>query len=101
VYQGFDFGRGLTSNNTYANRNTRNTSLGLSAQMTLFEYGRAAQKRAAQFSLDAALADLENAKDDIGIAVARAYLQVLYSKGEQPNVMYIRLSAEWPQTRWP
>lgn len=78
--QGFDFGRGLTSNNTYANRNTRNTSLGLSAQMTLFEYGRAAQKRAAQFSLDAALADLENAKDDIGIAVARAYLQVLYSK---------------------
>lgn len=81
VNQGFDFGRGLTSNNTFANRsNTQNTSLGVNVQMTLFEYGRAAQKRAAQLNLDAALADLENAKDDIGIAVARAYLQVLYSK---------------------
>ncbi|MDO4462758.1 MAG: TolC family protein [Bacteroidia bacterium] len=78
--QGFDFGRGLTANNTYANRNTKNTSMGVSVQMTLFEYGRAAQKRAAQLDLNAALADLENAKDDIGIAVARAYLQVLYSK---------------------
>lgn len=80
VYQGFDFGRGLTSNNTYANKNTRNTNLGLNAQVTLFEYGRAAQKRAAEFNLNAAIADLENAKDNIGISVAKAYLQVLYAK---------------------
>lgn len=80
VYQGFDFGRGLTSNNTYANKNTRNTNFGVNAQVTLFEYGRAAQKRAAEFNLNAALADLENAKDNIGISVARAYLQVLYTK---------------------
>lgn len=80
VYQGFDFGRGLTSNNTYANRNTSNTNVGVNAQLTLFEYGRAAQKKSAEFNLYAALADLENAKDNVGIAVARAYLQVLYAK---------------------
>ena len=80
IGQSFNFGRSLTSYNTYANHNVQNTSFDVSAHMSLFEFGRAAQRREAQLNLDAAIADLENAKEDIGINVAQAYLQVLYAK---------------------
>lgn len=81
VGQNFDFGRGLTVNNTYENKNTRNTSFSVSANMTLFSGFRITRNMEMQkLNLEAATADLEAAKDNLGINVASAYLQVLCAK---------------------
>ena len=81
VYQNFDFGRGLTINNTYENKNTRNTSMGIQAQLTLFDgLQNVNNVRTSKLDLQAATEDLEAAKEDIGINVAQAYLQVLTAK---------------------
>ena len=79
--QNFDFGRGLTSDNTYTNRNTRSTSLGISANMTLFDgLQNVNGVRVAKLNLAAATEDLQAAKEDLGISVAQAYLTVLCDK---------------------
>ncbi len=81
VGQSFDFGRGLTINNTYENKNTRNTNFSVSANMTLFSGFRITRNIEMQrLNLEAATADLEAAKEDLGINVASAYLQVLCAK---------------------
>lgn len=81
VGQNFDFGRGLTVNNTYENKNTRNTSMGIQANMTLFEgFQTVNSVKVSQLNLDAAIANLDAAREDLGINVAQAYLQVLCAK---------------------
>lgn len=81
VGQNFDFGRGLTVNNTYENKNTRNTSMGILANMTLFEgFQTVNSVKVSQLNLDAAIANLDAAREDLGINVAQAYLQVLCAK---------------------
>lgn len=81
VNQNFDFGRGLTINNTYENKNTRNTSMGIQANMTLFDGLQTVNNvRESRLNLQAATEDLQAAKEDIGINVAQAYLQVLTSR---------------------
>lgn len=79
--QSFDFGRGLTVDNTYANRNTRNTSLGIQASVPLFEGFRTVNGvKVARLNLAAATEDLAAAKEDLGIGVAQAFLRVLSTK---------------------
>lgn len=79
--QNFDFGRGLTSDNTYTNRNTRSTSIGVSASLTLFDgLQNVNGVRVARLNLAAATEDLQAAKEDLGISVAQAYLTVLCAK---------------------
>lgn len=81
VGQRFDFGRGLTINNTYENKNTRNTSFAVTAQMTLFDGLQSVNGvKVSRLNLAAATEDLQAAKEDIGIQVAQAYLQVLSAK---------------------
>lgn len=76
--QSFDFGRGLTSDNTYSNRNTQSTGLNVSASMPLFTGFRIPQRKAqARLNLAAATADLEKLRNDLGIQVAQAYLEAL------------------------
>lgn len=79
--QNFSFGRGLTAQNTYENTNTTNTSFSLGADVTLFQ-GFAIKNGIEMGRLDlaAATADLEKARDDIRVAVAQAYVQILYNK---------------------
>lgn len=79
--ESLSFGRGLTSENTYAQTNTTSTGLSIGGSMTLFD-GLATpnQIRLARLNLDAATADLEKARDDIRIAVAQAYVQILYNE---------------------
>lgn len=78
--QNFSFGRGLTSDNTYANTNTTNTSLSLGASMPLFEGLRIKNNiTLSELNLQAATEDLAKAKDDIRTAVAAAFVQVLYN----------------------
>ena len=78
--QNWSFGRGLGGNNTYESGNTASTGFNLSSNMTLFD-GLATPRRIqlARLNLEAATADLEKARDDVRISVAKAYVQILYN----------------------
>ena len=79
IGQNFSFGRGLTAQNTYENTNTSNTSFQLGASVPLFVGGKIVNAvKLSQLNLDASLADLERAQDDIRTQVAKAYVQILY-----------------------
>lgn len=79
--EGFNFGRGLTSENTYANRNTTNFQWGVSLSVPLFNgLQDVRQLKLAKSQLSQYLLDYEAAKDDITLNVISQYLQVLYSK---------------------
>ena len=75
------FGRGLTGNNTYANRNTQSTSFNLGSDVPLYTGGQITnQIKQNKLNLQAALADLEKAKENISMQVASAYLEAVYQK---------------------
>jgi outer membrane protein len=78
--QNFSFGRGLTADNTYANTNTTNTSFSIGADVPVFNGFRIKHNiELSKLDLAAATADLEKARDDIRVAVAQAYVQILYN----------------------
>ena len=79
--QNFSFGRSLTSYNVYDNTNVRSTSMSLGAQMPLFD-GMSIYNgvKMGKLNLAAAVSDLERANDDMSVAVAQAYVQILYNK---------------------
>jgi len=75
------FGRGLTSNNTYANRNTQSTSFNLGSDVPVYTGGQISnQIRQNKLNLQAAIADLEKAKENISMQVASAFLEAVYQK---------------------
>jgi len=76
------FGRGLNDDNTYVKTNiTNNVSLSLGADVPIFQGFQIHHNIAeSKLNLAAATADLEKAKDDIRIAVAKAFVQILYNK---------------------
>lgn len=78
--ENFSFGRGLGGDNTYESGNSSSTGFSIGANMNLFDGGATYnQIRLSDLNLEAALADLEKAKDDIRVQVAQAYVQILYS----------------------
>lgn len=78
--QNWSFGRGLTSENTYSNRNTSSTSLSLGTTVPLFTGFRIPRTiELNKLNLEAATADLGKARDDISVQVAQAYVQILYN----------------------
>ncbi len=79
--QSFSFGRGLTAENTYANRNTSNFAWGANMSLPLFQ-GLSAVRRLdyAKANLRVLLEQEEAAKDDITLNVISQYLQVLYTR---------------------
>lgn len=78
--ESLSFGRGLTSENMYANRNTTNFQWGLQAQMPVFDGLRSwRQLKYEKINLNTLLYQIEAAKDDVTLNVITAYLQVLYS----------------------
>ena len=79
VGQNFNFGRGLTSNNVYENKNTTNTSFQLATSVPLFTGFQIPENiKVNRLNLEAVTADLEKAKNDIRMQVAQAYVQILY-----------------------
>ena len=77
--QSFSFGRALTAENTYANRNTSQFSW--SAQMSLPIFQGLRNIRNVEYSkvnFRQLVEQLESSKDDITLAVIAQYLQVLY-----------------------
>lgn len=89
--QSFSFGRGLTAENTYANRNTSAFSAGASLSLPVFQ-GLAGVRRLdySRASLKALLEQTEAAKDDVTLNVITGYLQALYA-GELLQVARERL----------
>lgn len=84
--QSFNFGRGLTAENTYANRNTSQTGWSVGVSLPLFQglsavrqldYSRAYLKTVAE--------QVEATKDNVELQVIAQYLQVLYA-GELEDV---------------
>ena len=75
-----NFGRGLTSDNTYTTGSTTtNTSFSIGAGLNLFDgMARPNNIKLSRLNLDAAVADLERTRDDIRVAVAKAYVQAVY-----------------------
>lgn len=75
------FGRGLTADNTYSNTNTTSTSFSLGADLPIFRgFDINNEIKISGLNLKAATADLEKARDDIRVAVAQAYVQILYKQ---------------------
>ncbi|MDE6002579.1 MAG: TolC family protein, partial [Prevotella sp.] len=75
----FSFGRAQTIDGTYSNRNTNNTSFSLGTNVPLFTgFSISNQIKLNQLNLEAAVQDLEKARNDIRMQVAQAYVQHLY-----------------------
>lgn len=79
--QNWNIGRGLTSENTYANQNTSSFSWNGGINLPLFS-GLSTERQIAyaKANLQQITEQYEAAKEDISINVITAYLQVLYSK---------------------
>ena len=79
--ENLSFGRGLTADNTYSNSNTTSTSFSLGADIPVFQgFDITNGIKLGKLNLEAATADLEKARDDIRVAVAQAYVQILYNQ---------------------
>ena len=79
--ENLSFGRGLTADNTYSNSNTTSTSFSLGASVPVFQGFEINNNiKLGKLNLEAATADLERARDDIRVAVAQAYVQILYNQ---------------------
>jgi len=79
--ESLSFGRGLTADNTYSNSNTTSTSFQLGGSMPIFQgFDITNGIKLSKLNLAAATADLEKARDDIRVAVAQAYVQILYNQ---------------------
>lgn len=80
VQQNFNFGRGLTAENTYANRNTKNFSVGVSMSLPLFQ-GLSGIRRTdyAKAALKAVVAEAEVTRDNVALNIMAAYLQCVYT----------------------
>ena len=85
--QSFNFGRGLTADNTYANRNTSSFSVGAQLQVPVFQ-GLAAVRnlKYSRTSMRALLERCEAAKDDVTLNVIGQYLQALYAMRATPSI---------------
>ena len=89
---GYQFGRSINpSTNLYTSDNLSFTQFNLNADVTIFNWNRIANNiTAATYESDAAIADVDKAKNDIALAVATAYLQALLSK-VQINIADVQL----------
>ena len=78
--QNWSFGRGLTSNNTYTDTNTRSFQLQLGTSVPLFTGLSIPNSiKFEKLNFEAAQYDLEKMRDDIRVQVAQAYVQILYN----------------------
>lgn len=79
--QGWAFGRGLTAQNTYADRNTSQFGWNIGVELPIFQ-GLSAyrQEKVARANLVAILQQTDVAKDDVTLNVMAQYLQALYCK---------------------
>ena len=81
VGESFSFGRALTSDNTYANRNTQNTNLSLGTSVPLITGGQLVHEVGVRrLGLEAAIADSERMRENVTLQVISSYLECAYQK---------------------
>ena len=81
VGQSFNFGRGLQADNTYADTNTKSTNFSVGTSIPLFTGLEIPNTIAlSKLNLQAAMEDLNKAKEDISMQVTSYYLQVLFNE---------------------
>lgn len=79
--ESFSFGRGLTADNTYANRNTSSFSVGAQLSLPLFQGLRVVRGvKYSNTSLRALVEQTEAVKDNVTVNVIAQYLQALYAR---------------------
>lgn len=79
--QSWDFGRGLTSENTYANRNTSMFGWNANLSLPLFQgLSAVRQLKYAHANLKMLSEQKEAAKDEVTLSVISYYLQALYNR---------------------
>lgn len=92
------FGRVISSDNTYKNNNETSGSFGVSAGMPLFEGFRINREiKGGKLNLEAAVQDLERAREDVAVNVMSLYLKVLFNK-ELATVAEQQLALSTTQT---
>lgn len=97
--ESFSFGRGLTADNTYANRNTNSFSVGAQLSLPLFQGLRVVRGvKYSNTSLRAMVEQSEATKDDVTINVIAQYLQTLYAR-ETLGVARMSLSVAQEELR--
>lgn len=75
------FGRGTSSDNTYKTETLQTGSFDVSASMPLFQGMRINREiKGGKLDLQAAIQDMERAREDISVSVMTLYLQVLYTR---------------------
>ena len=81
IGQSFNYGRAIQADNTYGNRNTRNTNFSVGTSIPLFTGMQIPNNIAlSKLNLKAAIEDLNKAKEDISIQVTSYYLQALFNE---------------------
>ena len=81
IGENFSFGRALTSDNTYLNRNTNSTSFSLGTSVPLITGGRIpADIKMRKLNLQAALQDYAHARENVALSVTSSYLEAIYQK---------------------
>jgi outer membrane protein len=81
IGENFSFGRALTSDNTYMNRNTNSTSFSVGTSVPLITGGRIpADIKMRKLNLQAALQDYEYARENVALSVTSSYLEAIYQK---------------------
>lgn len=79
--ENLSFGRGLTADNTYSNSNTTSTSFQLGGELPVFQGFEISRGiKIAKLQLEAATSQLEKAREDVSVAVAQAYVEILYAQ---------------------
>lgn len=81
IGENLSFGRALTSNNTYMNRNTQSTSFSVGTNVPIISGGRIpADIKMRRLNLQAALQDYEHARENVALSVTSSYLEAIYQK---------------------
>lgn len=77
----FNFGRSLNYDNTYTDQNSQDVSFYVGSEVTLFQmFAKQNTLKQRRLEFEAALMDLEKARDDIALNVVSAYLEILFNK---------------------
>mgnify|MGYP002795065081 CR=1 FL=1 len=77
----YSFGRSLTYDNTYQNVNSMSLSGGANTNVTIFNgFTLNNEVKRQELDLQASFQDLEKAKDDIMLNIARSYLEILFNE---------------------
>lgn len=81
IAQNFSFGRALTADNVYDERNTSSTSFGISTSAPIFSGGRIYNEvRMGKINLQAAISDCARTREDVALNVISAYLESVCQK---------------------